>query len=59
MDNRQKLINKYAINLYNEQEECCAQGGVAFDKEAAMKYAIEEATIFVDKCIAVGAKSND
>ena len=53
-DTRESLIKELADEKYAEMEESCAQGGVKFDKNEAMKYAIHEATLFVNRCILVG-----
>lgn len=57
-DTRESLIKELVEEMYSEMEESCAQGGVKFDKEEAMKYAINEATSFVDRCILIGKLTN-
>ena len=56
-DTRESLIKELADEKYAEMEESCVQGGVKFDKEEAMRFAIHEATLFVNKCILVGMAS--
>lgn len=53
-DTRERLIKELADEKYAEMQESCAQGGVKFDSEEAMKYAIQEAALFVNRCILVG-----